>query len=211
MLSSVEHSSIKQQADRREGGKETRSEKRRKKGNQKRWGETGREEKRRRQRWRNWEHMEYVYRNIAGPWCYRGASFGGSQCLIKLQYRLSFSLLCHVTFPSLLGARETGPCTVLLHYLRRNPLLLQVCPTSVYCSSVSLLYTLRSVLGPSQSNKAMMGSGLVYANINNPPYSSKGMEKQRLRNGLLCYWRSTHLRSAVTNVDTKIVWIKATA
>lgn len=39
--------------------------------------------------------------------------------------------------------------------------------------SVSLLYTLRSALGPFQSNKGMMGSGLVHANINSPPCSSK--------------------------------------
>lgn len=121
----------------------------------------------------------------------------------------SFPLLCLVALP--LFTRETRPCIVLLHYLCRNPLCLHVCPASTYCSTVSLLYTLCSVLGPSQSNKAMMGSGLVQANINNPPSSSKGRERQRLRNGLLGYRESTDLRSAVTNVDTKIGWIKATA
>lgn len=96
--------------------------------------------------------------------------------------------VCLVKFSSLLGTREARPCIVLLHYLNRNPLCLQqVCPTSIYCNSASLLYTLCTVLGPSQSSKVTMGSGLVQANINNLPSSSNGRNKQRLRNGLLGY------------------------
>lgn len=67
----------------------------------------------------------------------------------------------------------------LLHYTCRNqPLFLKVHPTSIYCNSVPPLHTLSSVLGPSQSNKATTGSGLVQAIINNPPHSSEGRVKQ---------------------------------
>lgn len=60
---------------------------------------------------------------------------------------------------------------------------------------VSLLYTSRSVQSAFQSRKATMGSGLVHANVNNPPSSSNGKEKRGLRNGLLGYRKSTHLKS----------------
>lgn len=60
---------------------------------------------------------------------------------------------------------------------------------------VSLLYTSRSVQSALQSRKATMGSGLVHANVNNPPSSSNGKEKRGLRNGLLGYRKSTHLKS----------------
>lgn len=60
-----------------------------------------------------------------------------------------------------------SPAQFLLHYLNRNP------PPSPLacagCNSVSLLYTLGSVLGRSHSSKVTTGSGLVQANVNNPP------------------------------------------
>lgn len=120
-------------------------------------------------RWRLWEHMEYVYSNIVWPWCYHGTSFGGSECLSG-------------QFSSLLGTGEVRPCMLLFHYLNRNPLFLQVCPTSLL--SNSLLYTLHSVLGPPHSSKARLGSSLVQANINKVPFSSKGRNKQKWAAGL---------------------------
>lgn len=95
---------------------------------------------------------------------------------------------CLVTAP-LFSAQEKSAHAhsfTSLH-VQESALFLKVRPTSIHCKSVSPLYTLRSVLGPSQSNKATTGSGLVQANINNPPHSSEGRLKQGLRNGLLGY------------------------
>lgn len=123
-----------------------------------------------------------------GPDVIPGATFAGSRRLIELQHHLSFSPPCLVTAP-LFSAQEKSAHAhsfTSLH-VQESALFLKVRPTSIHCNSVSPLYTLRSVLGPSQSNKATTGSGLVQANINNPPHSSEGRVKRGLRNGLLGY------------------------
>lgn len=120
-----------------------------------------------------------------GPDVIPGAAFVGSQRLIKLQRHLSLSPPCLVTSPPSSKPARARSFTSL--HVMESTLFLKVRPTSIYCNSVPPLYTLRSVLGPSQSNKATTGSGLVQANINNPPHSSEGRVNRGLRNGLLGY------------------------
>lgn len=130
MLSSVEHSSIKQQPGRREGGWNKGSEKCRKKGNQKRWGETAGRRKEG-DKGGDSEGIWNMFTVIS-----QGPDVIVVLHLVDQNFTSNFSIICPFSSPpchSLPCAGKTVPCKVLLHYLCRNSLFLLVCPTSLYC------------------------------------------------------------------------------